>query len=98
MDERVILSNEISKLILKNETDTKSIIREVNRFDSSLEVTIRNFYEIKQDRGAPLLELCEYLKYGADNYGLEEQEFKDIVDSLLQDIEDMFDYILYING
>lgn len=98
MDERVILSNEISKLILKNETDTKSIIREVNRFDSLLEVTIRNFYEIKQDRGAPLFELCAYLKYGADNYGLDEQEFNDIVDSLLQDIEDMFDCILNING
>lgn len=96
MDARVKLANEISKLILKNAVDTKSIIQEVNRFDVLLEDTIRNWYEIKQDEGAPLFELCEYLKYGADNYGLDEQEFNDIVDHLVQEARTMFGCLLQI--
>ena len=96
MDERVKLANEISKLILNNQTDVRKIISEVNRFDGLLKDTIRNFYEIKQDNGAPLFELCEYLKYGADNYGLDEQEFNDIVDHLVQEARTMFGCLLQI--
>ena len=90
MDERVKLANEISKLILRNETDIRKIISEVNRFDGLLEDTIRNFYEIKQDNGAPLFELCEYLKLGADNYCMTEEEYNNIVESLVQDVHTMF--------
>ena len=55
MDERVILANEISKLILMNETDIRTIINKVNKFDDLLEDNVRNFYEIKQDKGGGLL-------------------------------------------
>lgn len=90
MDERVILANEISKLILKNETDVRKIISEVNRFDGLLEDTIRNFYEIKQDNGAPLFELCEYLKLGADNYCMTEDDYNNFIDYLVQEVNTMF--------
>lgn len=90
MDERVILANEISKLILKNETDVRKIISEVNRFDGLLKDTIRNFYEIKQDNGAPLFELCEYLKLGADNYCMSEEEYNNFIDYLVQEVNTMF--------
>lgn len=90
MDERVQLVNEISKLILNNQTDVRKIISEVNRFDVLLEDTIRNFYEIKQDNGAPLFELCEYLKLGVENYGMTEEEYNNIVESLVQEVHTMF--------
>ena len=96
MDERVQLVNEISKLILKNETDIRKIISEVNRFDVLLEDTIRNFYEIKQDNGAPLFELCEYLKLGADNYGMTENEYNKTIDKLVQKVHTVFGYSLTI--
>ena len=96
MYERVQLANEISKLILKNETDIRKIISEVNRFDGLLEDTIRNFYEIKQDNGAPLFELCEYLKLGADNYGMTENEYNKTIDKLVQEVHTLFGYSLTI--
>jgi hypothetical protein len=99
MDERVILANEISKLILKNTTDTdiKKIIGEVNRFDALLGDTIRNFYEIKQDNEAPLFELYEYLKLGAKNYYMDEEEFNNHIDYLVREVNIMFGCSLRIS-
>ncbi len=96
MDERVKLANEISKLILRNETDIRKIISEVNRFDGLLEDTIRNFYEIKQDNGAPLFELCEYLKLGVENYGMSLEDYDKTIDKLVQKVHTVFGYSLTI--
>lgn len=96
MDERVQLVNEISKLILNNQTDVRKIISEVNRFDVLLEDTIRNFYEIKQDNGAPLFELCEYLKLGVENYGMSLEDYDKTIDKLVQKVHTVFGYSLTI--
>lgn len=96
MDERVQLVNEISKLILNNQTDVRKIISEVNRFDVLLEDTIRNFYEIKPDNGAPLFELCEYLKLGVENYGMSLEDYDKTIDKLVQKVHTVFGYSLTI--
>ena len=96
MDERVQLVNEISKLILNNQTDVRKIISVVNRFDVLLEDTIRNFYEIKQDNGAPLFELCEYLKLGVENYGMSLEDYDKTIDKVVQKVHTVFGYSLTI--
>ena len=44
MDERVELTNKISEMILKQETNFNEIKNTVKTYDILLEETIRNFY------------------------------------------------------
>lgn len=80
-DSRVKLTNEISKLIIKTSKDFNETREKVKIFDSLLDDTIRNFYEIKTNK-TPLFTLCEYLELGADNYGLTPEKFQKEIDRL----------------
>lgn len=90
MDERVELANKISEMILKQETDFKVIKNLVKEYDILLEETIRNFYELKQDDEIPLFELCEFIELGKVNYMMDDEEFEDRIDELVQSTNNMF--------
>lgn len=89
-DSRVKLTNEISKLIIKTSKDFNETRQMVKLFDSFLNDTIRNFYEIKMWDYTPLFTLCEYLELGADNYGLTPEEFQEEIDRLTKLKIEMF--------
>ena len=89
-DSRVKLTNEISKLIIKTSKDFNETREMVKLFDSFLNDTIRNFYEIKMWDYTPLFTLCEYLELGADNYGLTPEEFQEEIDRLTKLKIEMF--------
>lgn len=89
-DSRVKLTNEISKLILQTSKDFNEIREKVKLFDSLLNNTVRNFYEIKMQDYTPLFTLCEYLELGADNYGLTHEEFQEEIDRLTKLKIEMF--------
>ena len=91
MDARVKLTNEISKLIIKSSKDFNETREKVKLFDSLLDDTVRNFYEIKMGEYTPLFTLCEYLELGADNYGLTPEEFQEEIDKLTKLNIEMFD-------
>lgn len=81
-DSSVKLTNEISKLILQTTKDSNEIREKVKLFDSLLNDTVRNFYEIKMWGDTPLFTLCDYLDRGADNYRLTPEEFQEEIDRL----------------
>lgn len=96
METAVELTNEISKLILR-EKDINVIKKEVKKFDELLDECCRNFYEVKMDMEAPLFELCEVLELGADNYDMDETEFNKYIDDILQEITNIFGVVLIID-
>ena len=89
-DSRIKLTNEISKLIIQTSKDFNETREKVKLFDSLLDDTVRNFYEIKTNK-TPLFTLCEYLELGADNYGLTPEEFQKEIDRLMKLNVKMFD-------
>ena len=91
MDERVDLTNKISEMILKQETDFKVIKKVVKEYDILLEELVRNFYEIKEDDTVPLFELCEFIESGKENYMIDdEEEFEIRISELVESVNDMF--------
>lgn len=90
MDSRVELTNAISGLILADYKDIRTIRARVKHFDSLLDDSLRNFYEIKIGNDVPLFALCDYLNLGKDNYGLTEEEYNQKLDDLVYAISRMF--------
>ena len=82
MDSRIELTNAISGLILADHKDIRTIRARVKHFDTLLDDSLRNFYEIKMDQDVPLFTLCEYLELGKDNYGLTEEEYAEEIEKL----------------
>ena len=92
MDKRIELVNRISSLIISSSHNFNDICKKVNEFDEILEKVCRNYYEVKQEQEAPLFELCEYLKLGANNYYLSESEYNITIDKLKRKVNQKFDY------
>ena len=90
MDERVELTDKISEMILKQETNFNEIKNIVKMYDILLEETIRNFYELKQDSEIPLFELCEFIELGKVNYCMDDEEFEERISELIESVNDMF--------
>ena len=82
MDARIELTNAISGLILADHKDIRTIRARVKHFDTLLDDSLRNFYEIKMDQDVPLFTLCEYLELGKDNYDLTEEEYSEEIEKL----------------
>lgn len=80
---RIQLTNAISGLILADHSDIRTIRARVKHFDTLLDESLRNFYEIKMDNDVPLFTLCDYLELGKDNYGLSQEEFDDKLNKLV---------------
>jgi len=73
----------------RGEQKISAVQNTVREYDVMLDEVVRNFYEVKMD-GAPLFDLCEHIKYGRDNYGMEEDEFNEKIKSLLIEVNKTF--------
>lgn len=91
MDERVELTNKISEMILKQETNFNDVKNTVKMYDVLLEENIRNFYEIKEDNEVPLFELCELIELGKENYMMDDEDFEERISELIEAVNDMFE-------
>ena len=96
MNSRIQLTNAISGLILADHKDIRTIRARVKHFDSLLDDSVRNFYEIKMNNEVPLFTLCDYLNLGKDNYGLTEEEYNQKLNDLVYAISRMFGVTLIL--
>lgn len=77
LDERSVFANRICKLIFdKHSGDLDKAIIEAEPYFKDLEVFVRNIYELVQNE-IPLYAYYRLLKYGADNWGFEENEYQE---------------------
>jgi hypothetical protein len=77
LDERSIFANRVLKLIYqKNEGDINKSMEEADPFFDDFDNLVRNIYELIENE-IPLYAYRNLLKYGRDNWGYTEIEFKD---------------------
>lgn len=77
LDERSVFANRICKLIFeKHSGDLDKAIIEAEPYFNDLEEFIRNIYELVEFE-IPLYAYYRLLKYGADNWGFEENEYQE---------------------
>jgi hypothetical protein len=79
LDERSIFANRIFKLIYeKNNGDLDKSIEEAEPYFNDLEEFVRNIYELIYTQ-IPLYAYYKLLKYGKNNYGFSEVQYKDVL-------------------
>lgn len=77
LDERSVFANRICKLIFdKHSGDLDKSIIEAEPYFNDLEEFVRNIYELVENE-IPLYAYYILLKYGADNWGFEENEYQE---------------------
>ena len=77
LDGRSIFANKICKLIYdKNNCDLDESIKEAETYFFYLDEYVRNIYELV-DSEIPLYSYYQLLKYGANNYGFNEDEYQE---------------------
>jgi len=77
LDERSVFANRICKLIFeKHNGNLDAAIVEAEPYFNDLEAFVRNIYELVENE-IPLYAYYRLLKYGADNWGFDENEYKE---------------------
>ncbi len=77
LDERSIFANRICKLIIeKHNGNLDAAIVEAEPYFNNLKEFVRNIYELVESE-IPLYAYYILLKYGADNWRFEENEYKE---------------------
>lgn len=77
LDERSVFANRICKLIFeKHSGDLDKAIVEAEPYFNDLEKFVSNIYELVGNE-IPLYAYYRLLKYGADNWGFAENEYKE---------------------
>ena len=75
-DERSNFANDVSLLILQSvHNDIEEALKLVPKFYKHFDINVRNVYELINNY-IPLFALYELKKYGADNYGLSDEEYE----------------------
>jgi hypothetical protein len=86
-DERSDFANDVCLLILKSvNNDIEEALKVVPKFYKHFDINVRNVYELISD-GIPLFALYELKKYGADNYGLTEEEYQLAIQNSIEAIK-----------
>ena len=94
MDERVELINKVSYDILNkyNAPIVRLVKKEVEEYSKLFENVIKNYYELEtMGEECPLFQLCYYTRVGKDNFGMEEEEFNQKIETLRIKTNKMFD-------
>lgn len=74
-DTRSIFANRVCKLLYqKHNGDLEKAMKEGEIFFEEFEILIRNIYELVENE-IPLYALFRLRKYGADNFGFDDEEY-----------------------
>jgi hypothetical protein len=79
LDERSVFANKILKLIYeKHDGNLDDALKEAEPYFNDLEYFVSNIYELVETQ-IPLYAYFRLLKYGAENFGLNEIEYQETI-------------------